>query len=162
MLCSNGQSAPKVTASLIKHPLTGVDEHTSVILDFGKLRAQGIATCSLSANTSRDHCVSIQGDKGEVTLAWAPFRPTQYTVRLRDAEGKIGEPKVFDVPIPGAGMFWEADACARALRDGKTESERCTLGGSRRGSSVTKKLNTCPRSRVAAHDANHGRDPQAG
>ena len=28
-----------------------------------------------------------------------------------------------DEKIPGHGMFWEADACARALRDGKLESE---------------------------------------
>lgn len=32
--------------------------------------------------------------------------------------------------IPGHGMFWEADACARAIRDGKKEADRCTLAES--------------------------------
>lgn len=31
-----------------------------------------------------------------------------------------------DCPIPGKGMFWEADEAARCLRDGRLESEGLT------------------------------------
>lgn len=54
------------------------------------------------------------------------YRPLQYRIVKKDGEGKI---EVVDCPIPkdkerdwGHGMFWEADECARCLRDGKKES----------------------------------------
>ena len=31
--------------------------------------------------------------------------------------------KSFEIPGGGHGMFWEADECARCVRDGKLESE---------------------------------------
>ena len=37
-------------------------------------------------------------------------------------EGVNHKVKEVDCPIPGWGMFWEADECARCLRDGKLES----------------------------------------
>lgn len=63
-----------------------------------------------------------------MTVAWAPFRPTTYTLHLKDDKGEFKEPQVVERLIPaGHGMFWEADACARALRDGKEEAELCPL-----------------------------------
>ena len=38
-------------------------------------------------------------------------------------EGPNLKVKEVDCPIPGLGMFWEADECARCVRDGKLESE---------------------------------------
>ena len=37
--------------------------------------------------------------------------------------GKNPKVQEFDFPIPGQGMFWEADECARCVRDGRCESE---------------------------------------
>ena len=39
----------------------------------------------------------------------------------KDGEGE-GKVEVLEFPIPGAGMFYEADAVARCLRDGEKES----------------------------------------
>ena len=114
----------------MKTPLTGVDEFTTVTLNFEELHAQGIATCSMSVRTSGSHCVSIQGEKGELCVEWAPFRPQAYSIRFKNEDGSPGEAKRVEFPIPGHGMFWEADACARALRDGKKEADLCSLGES--------------------------------
>lgn len=46
----NHNAFPKVTSSMMKTPLTGVDENTTIILDFEALHAQGescIATKSM-------------------------------------------------------------------------------------------------------------------
>ena len=54
------------------------------------------------------------------------YCPLQYRVIRKDGGGKV---EVVDCPIPkdetgwGQGMFWEADECARCLRDGLTESK---------------------------------------
>ena len=37
--------------------------------------------------------------------------------------GKNDNVKEVECEIPGQGMFWEADECARCVRDGKLESE---------------------------------------
>lgn len=63
--------------------------------------------------------------QGDITVQWSPFRPESLTLEL------IGQaPRKIPFHIPGHGMFWEADACARAIRDGKQEADRCTLAES--------------------------------
>lgn len=58
-------------------------------------------------------------------MQWSPYRPESLTLELKDQE-----PKIIPFAIPGHGMFWEADACARAIRDGKKEADRCPLAES--------------------------------
>ncbi|PWN47731.1 NAD(P)-binding protein [Violaceomyces palustris] len=123
----NKKSVPKVTSSLMKTPLTGVDEYTTLILDFEGVHAQGIVTSSLSVKTSEAYCVHVQGEKGSLSIPWATYRPESYVLTLKDEQGKLGQPETKVFEIPGHGMFWEADACARGLRDGKKELERCSL-----------------------------------
>lgn len=40
----NHNSFPKITSSMIKTPLTGVDEQTAMVLDFPELHAQGMSS----------------------------------------------------------------------------------------------------------------------
>ena len=55
------------------------------------------------------------------------YRRPEYRIVKKDRPGTV---EVVDCPIPadpkrggwGQGMFWEADECARCLRDGKLES----------------------------------------
>jgi hypothetical protein len=67
-----------------------------------------------------------QGPLGQIQVMGPAYRPLQYRIIKKDGEGKI---EIVDCPIPedkerswGHGMFWEADECARCLRDGKKES----------------------------------------
>ena len=132
---------PTVTASIERYT-TGADEKTSMILSFpsaphGKNTAHGIALTNFRVATDPDGhytsgpAIRIQGTKGEIQVSGPAFRPTHY--RFIPAEEGIDpqrvrqgqNPKVeeYDCPIPGQGMFWEADECARCVKDGKLESE---------------------------------------
>ncbi|KAF8758002.1 Oxidoreductase family, NAD-binding Rossmann fold [Rhizoctonia solani] len=114
----NQKTKPSVTASILKSQLTPVDETTSVTLTFPKLHATAHLTCSMTSKIVKPYCVTIQGEKGELQVAPAPYRPEQFVLSLYDQE-----PKTFDFKIPGQGLFWEADECARQIRDGKLQSE---------------------------------------
>lgn len=126
------KEAPQVQSAVLNHPTTGVDEQTSIIAHFPTHRSTGIATTALrvasdpDAQGSAGPAIRIQGTKGEIAIDHPAYRPQRYKV-IR----KGGEVEVVDVAPPkdesrggwGHGMFWEADECARCLRDGKKESE---------------------------------------
>ncbi|KAL6720151.1 hypothetical protein ACLMJK_002072 [Lecanora helva] len=133
---------PSVITSIERYS-TGADEKTSMILTFpsapgGKQTAHGIALTGFRVATDPDGhytanpAIKIQGTKGEIQVSGPAFRPTHYrwipAEEDRDAQkikpGKNPKVQDYDFPIPGQGMFWEADECARCLRDGKLESEQ--------------------------------------
>ncbi|GAC94658.1 dimeric dihydrodiol dehydrogenase [Pseudozyma hubeiensis SY62] len=123
----NKATAPDVKGSIIKSDLTGVDEFTTILLNFPTARTQGVATTNMTIRSS-PHVVLIQGTKADLTVDWPPYRPESFTIREKDDDGKwTGKEDTRKYEIPGHGMFWEADACARAIRDGKSEEERCSL-----------------------------------
>ena len=136
------QRKPPGVIALIEKYSTGADEKTSMLLSFpsapgGQHTAHGIALTNFRVATDPDGfyssgpSVRIQGTKGEIQVLGSAFRPLGY--RFVPAEegvdpqvvkpGKNPKVEEHDYPIPGQGMFWEADECARCLRDGKIESE---------------------------------------
>ncbi|KAL5633301.1 hypothetical protein ACGC1H_003710 [Rhizoctonia solani] len=121
----NQKTKPTITANILKSQLTPVDETTSATLTFSKIHATAHVSCSMTAKTIAPYCVTIQGEKGELLVGPAPYRPEQFVLRLYDQE-----PKTHDYKIPGQGLFWEADECARQIRDGKLQSERFSLNDS--------------------------------
>ncbi|KAI1506547.1 hypothetical protein F5X99DRAFT_364622 [Biscogniauxia marginata] len=125
------KEAPKTVAAINKYT-TGADEMTNIILQFAKHKSMGIALTTLRVATDTDGensagaAIKIQGPLGEIQVMGPAFRPLQYKIIKKDSPGKV---EVVDCPIPkdaeqnwGHGMFWEADECARCLRDGKKES----------------------------------------
>lgn len=130
---SKTRGAPKVAASMSKYPGTGADEKTSIILTFpgadGADEAHGIATTCLRTSYDPDEhgsagpAIRIQGDKGELQVFGPAYRPERFRWIKAGKEKNLTEEKR---EIPGHGMFWEADECARCLRDGKTESDTMT------------------------------------
>ncbi|KXX76003.1 hypothetical protein MMYC01_206926 [Madurella mycetomatis] len=126
------KEAPNVVAAVNQYH-TGADETTSIIVQFPRHKSHGIALTSLRVATDVDGlnsggpAIRIQGSKGEIQVMGPAYCPLQYRVIKKDGGGKI---EVVDCPIPkdpergwGQGMFWEADECARCLRDGKKESK---------------------------------------
>lgn len=126
------KEAPNVVAAINKYH-TGADESTSIILQFPKHKSMGIALTSLRVGTDVDGlnsggpAIRIQGSGGEIQVMGPAYRPLQYKVIKKDGGGKV---EVVDCPIPtdperdwGHGFFWEADECARCLRDGKVQSD---------------------------------------
>ncbi|KAM5355657.1 hypothetical protein ACJ41O_002303 [Fusarium nematophilum] len=126
------KEAPNVVSAINKYH-TGADEMTSIICQFPKHKAMGIATTTLRVGTDVDGlntsgpAIRIQGSKGEIQVTGPAYRPTEYKVIKKDGNGQV---ELVECPIPtdpnrdnwGHGMFWEADECARCLRDGKKES----------------------------------------
>jgi len=128
-----GEKEPPITIAAVTKYHTGADEATSIIVNFPRHKSQGIATTSLRVSTDPDGqntagpAIRIQGSEGEIQVMGPAYSPLQYRVIRRDSPGKV---EVVDCPIPkdpitgwGQGMFWEADECARCLRDGRKESE---------------------------------------
>jgi predicted dehydrogenase len=127
------KEAPNVIAAINKYH-TGADETTSIIVQFPNHKSHGIALTSLRVASDVDGkgtsgtSIRIQGSTGEIQVMGPAYCPLQYRVIKKDAGGHA---QVVDCPIPkdaerdgwGQGMFWEADECARCLRDGRKESK---------------------------------------
>ncbi|KAK9233778.1 hypothetical protein V1525DRAFT_415385 [Lipomyces kononenkoae] len=119
---SNKRARPcDIRASILKAPSTGVDESTVITMVWDKPHIISTGTCSIVVNSSDDCLVRVQGDLGEVIVPTSTAQPLKFIVKIfPTVEG--GEPviTVHDFPIPGPhGLFWEADAVARDIRDGK-------------------------------------------
>jgi predicted dehydrogenase len=123
------KEAPNVVAAVNRYH-TGADETTSIIVQFPKHKSHGIALTSFRVSSDVDGkgsggaAIRIQGSEGEIQVMGPAYCPLQYRVIKKGREIEV-----VDCPIPkdesgwGQGMFWEADECARCLRDGKKESE---------------------------------------
>lgn len=124
----NNHSLPSsISSTIVKVPQTGVDAHSVATLVFDKARTIGTLSCSLEIEGFYQHYHTIiQGEKGTITVQGQPYRPEGFTVFLNDENGNPGPPQQYQFQIPGQGMFWEADACARDLRDGKIENSLCS------------------------------------
>ena len=126
------KEAPTVQSAVVRHPTTGVDEQTTILAHFPTHRTTGIATTGFrvasdyNGKGSGGPAIRIQGSKGEIAVEHPAYRPEKYTVIREGQEPevvKVGPPKDEGRGGWGHGMFWEADECARCLRDGKVESE---------------------------------------
>lgn len=150
-LPADKRKKPEVVSWLKKFPPTGVDEMTSILLRFerggvgevGDVHA--IATTSLRLPSAADKvtdekaitpCVLIQGIKGEIHVFPPASRPTRTKLVLYDGtveekqwpQPGSGKPSGWfrgfnlrNAEVEGLGMFWEADECAFAIRDGRKE-----------------------------------------
>ncbi|KAK7207387.1 NAD(P)-binding protein [Myxozyma melibiosi] len=115
----NKQSPPTSTkASVLKTPLTGVDEETVIVQVWDKPHIISTATMSIVVDGPTDCMVRIEGSKGQIIVPLSSCRPTKVILRPNE-----GEEQVFDFPIVGYGMHWEADQVARDVRDGKKVSD---------------------------------------
>ncbi|KAF2723167.1 NAD(P)-binding protein [Polychaeton citri CBS 116435] len=139
---------PSVSSAMRKYR-TGADEQTSMLLTFPRAGpegdAHGIATTGMRTTMDPDHkgsagpAIRVQGSKGEVQVFHPAYRPTKTKLVLNDGTveekdwrqpgpGKgsgwsngFGDPSGFNDEGEGHGMFWEADECAYAIRDGRKE-----------------------------------------
>ncbi|KAE8139523.1 hypothetical protein BDV38DRAFT_291238 [Aspergillus pseudotamarii] len=111
------RSPPHISSSLVKYTPTGVDETATIIVTFPESKTQGIATASLR----------FTSDPTDPGIFGPAARPLSITVvAYGEGSPKIVERKDFKIPV-GHGLFWEADACARSLFEGKTESDLMPL-----------------------------------
>ncbi|CAE6428779.1 unnamed protein product [Rhizoctonia solani] len=107
------------------------DEQTNASLLFKKSRATAIVSCSLNMRTPPGRGVLIQGEKariyGQLTIPWSPHRPESYVLDIYKTKTNPASTETKEFPIPGKGLFFQADAVARALREGKIEADEYKL-----------------------------------
>lgn len=131
-----------VASSIIKTP-SGVDESASFILTFPRHKTMGMGMTTLRVGSGVDYdfsggpAIKIQGSRGEIQVCGPAFRPHSYRVITLATEDGTGPAtvSVVECPVPGdsarggwgRGLFWEADECARCVRDGRIESETMPL-----------------------------------
>lgn len=61
-----------------------------------------------------------------MTLPDSSFRPESIRIELYKTKTEPASMRVEEFPIPGKGLFYQADAVACAIRDGKTQVKECT------------------------------------
>lgn len=128
------KETPTAVSAIHKYH-TGVDESSSILLQFPKTKSTGIALSSFRIDSvsdngaSSDACVRIQGPLGEIQVSGSAPRPSRFKLARNDKEAEV-----FEFPVPkdpvrnvGLGMFWEADEAARCVRDGRLESNDLPL-----------------------------------
>lgn len=137
----NNHEPPVVSSAMLKNEYTKVDESTNISLVFPKAHISAMANTSIRYRSREDDICRIQGEKGDIIVQWAPFRPTSFSIHLKPKlseknhaehglDGQEEESRV-EIEPPGNGMFYEADECARCLKDGKSESSVMPLEESR-------------------------------
>ncbi|KAG8682990.1 hypothetical protein FRC09_016372 [Ceratobasidium sp. 395] len=128
----NSRTMPEIMAQMIMEEgkLHASDEQTNATMVFRKIRATAVVSCSLVMSTPPGQSVLIEGEKGQLTIPWSPHRPESYTLKLFKTKTSAATTETKDIPIPGKGLFYQADSVARALRDGKKEVDECTLDDS--------------------------------
>ncbi len=143
---------PTVQSAIRTYEKTGVDQQTTMLLTFPRSSGEGdahaIATTGMRVPSDPNGgleapSIRIQGTKGELMVYPPAYRPTRSKLVLGD--GTVDQ-KDWPHPGPGAGsgfkngfggsfgpegegmgMFWEADECAYALKEGRKEGRYETL-----------------------------------
>lgn len=115
-----GSSAAKsswVSSQVLKG---GVDVHSSGIASYPELGRQGVFSCALYENFSRVALV-VEGTLGTLTVYGKHHScPQYYIIEFHD---KSKEPIRFEPKKDGFGFYWEADAVAVDIANGKLENE---------------------------------------
>jgi dihydrodiol dehydrogenase / D-xylose 1-dehydrogenase (NADP) len=110
---------PKV-ASAMNLFNDAVDEIGTIILSYPKSHAQVICTSSFMCKSPPEFG-RIEGDDGIIIVrGGAASKPGSLVIQPRG-----GEERVFDFPVDGWGFFYEADAVAHDIKQGRTEN--CTM-----------------------------------
>ncbi|PWY74273.1 putative oxidoreductase [Aspergillus heteromorphus CBS 117.55] len=113
---------PQVASSVIRYPATGVEETVTVVITAPEAKIQGVATASLRVRADpSEPGVRILGTHGQIQVFGPAARPDWIQV-VEYASTQAPAVTRFLIP-QGHGLFWEADECARCVRDGRLESD---------------------------------------
>ncbi|KZT59898.1 NAD(P)-binding protein [Calocera cornea HHB12733] len=124
---NQGRRPTSVTGTMLKTPLTGVDQNTVVVLNFDHIPAQAILSCSINL-ASPVPAVVIRCANGNITIEPPIFKPSTVIVQ-EFAPGTSNvvreEKRIFK--FEGGGWHFQADEVARCVAAGKISSDIWTL-----------------------------------
>ncbi|GAA6039636.1 hypothetical protein JCM8097_002229 [Rhodosporidiobolus ruineniae] len=129
---NKGAEPSRMVSSMLPHPRTGVDLFSTITLDWDNLPARAQLTCNNAIATPKDVAIRVLGTTGSIIIPPGASRPEKLTVRRykKPAHPMLApdwDEEVFNFPIQGFGLHWEADAVARSIRDGEKENPRMPL-----------------------------------
>ncbi|KAF3931144.1 hypothetical protein ABW20_dc0109756 [Dactylellina cionopaga] len=101
----------------------GVETLSSWILSYPSTGRHGILTSTSNVRSANDFA-RIEGSKGVITVHGPTSSPDSFTVKFHDEEG---EGKLYEFEKPGRGFYWEADAVAVDVKEGRKENETMSL-----------------------------------
>ncbi|KAF8196759.1 NAD(P)-binding protein [Mycena galopus ATCC 62051] len=112
-----------ISGTILKTPLTGVDANTSFTLNFDKIGAQAVLSCSINAIATNPG-VTIRCEKGTIRVAAPIYCSKSFKVEYFDEShnGNVVREEEKKFEYVGHGMHFEADEVARCIREGKSES----------------------------------------
>jgi predicted dehydrogenase len=110
---------PQDVAAVVSPAFTGVDGQTSMLFEYPG-GAHAVLTCTSSAVTPTR--AAIAGTEGRIEIDSRFYAPTSFTVHPRH-----GDPRRWERPCPGVGLYYEADEVARCVAAGLTESPLMAL-----------------------------------
>ncbi|KAJ6504897.1 NAD(P)-binding protein [Mycena vitilis] len=112
-----------ISGSIVKTPLTGVDANTSFTLNFDKIPAQAVLSCSINLPAASPG-VTIRCEKGTILIAPPIYCSKSFKVQYFDKSdtSKVAREEEKTFGYVGHGMHFEADEVARCIRDNKIES----------------------------------------
>ncbi|KAG6847430.1 hypothetical protein H0H93_008169 [Arthromyces matolae] len=112
-----------VNATMLKTPLTNVDQNTSFTVTFAgaDLAAQAIMSCSINLNAISPGVI-IRFERGTITIPAPIYCPKEFKVSYFGEDGKIIKEDHKTFEYVGGGWHFQADEVARCVRDGKKES----------------------------------------
>ncbi|PMD34231.1 NAD(P)-binding protein [Hyaloscypha variabilis F] len=116
-------SNPEVKATLLV--IDGVDHEDVVVMKYPAMRRIGILTGSLRAK-GREEFLRVEGSKGVITVS-GPACSLPRTLKIQ-VEGE--EEKVIAYDHEGYGFYFEADAVAKDVLEGRKESSVVPLAES--------------------------------
>lgn len=105
--------APQRISALAQFGPTGVDEQTSMILEYD---SGAVATIATSVRVALPSEAVISGTTGSIKIHAPVFCPAKLTLQ---PDGKSAE--IIDLPPRGRGYHYQATAVMNALRDGQQE-----------------------------------------
>ncbi|KAJ7257956.1 hypothetical protein B0H12DRAFT_1110773 [Mycena haematopus] len=120
----NELTAPStISGTILKTPLTGVDANTSFTLNFSKIAAQAVLSCSINT-VATNPGVTIRCEKGVIRVAPPIYCSKSFKVKYFDEShrGNVVREEEKKFEYVGHGMHFEADEVARCIKAGKSES----------------------------------------
>ncbi|RFU80569.1 dimeric dihydrodiol [Trichoderma arundinaceum] len=113
-----------------------VDNSVAMIVNYSSKKCLGILSASLETTSEKEFC-RIEGSEGIITLS-GPMAAKPEVIKIRRYQEGIDDVRVFS--HPGTGLYFEANAVAQDIMNGKIENAVVPLAETIRLSKMMDKI----------------------
>lgn len=109
---------PKITSHITKHKVTGVDEVSTLLLNYENIRLQCIISTSIVVDTPST--VKIYGENGSIHVNGGVYCPKSIEVHFQ------GNAEYIELSVEGNGLIYQADHVRELIKKDIKESPLLT------------------------------------